>query len=181
MNNVLIIFNGTSSFQICCNVFGSISYLRNEMRFRPADLGLVYEIFFMPIQLFNDMALLAWKCNDYPKIRGKICKQSLWCQSWAFHKLVVDKSCGWVNNTDMSHSRSSIKQNDFSPNWNYRLPGFSANNDGIYKMLAWIVLSLVYVAQQFMVLLKLKKRVLWHLVHVCVILNNSHNIQSQQH
>ncbi len=49
MNNVLIIFNGTASFQICCNVFGSISYLRNEMRFRPADLGLVYDrdLFFL--------------------------------------------------------------------------------------------------------------------------------------
>ncbi len=91
--------------------------------------------FYAYTAIYYDMALLAWKCNDYPKIRGKIwCKQSLWCQSWAFHKLVVDKSCGWVKcNTDMSHSRSSIKQNDFSPNWNYRLPGLSANNDGIYK------------------------------------------------
>lgn len=134
--------------------------------------------FYAYTAIYYDMALLAWKCNDYPKIRGKILYNHCDGQSLAFHKLVVDKSCGWVKcDTDMSQSRSSIKQNYFSPNWNYGLPGLSANNDGIYKDagLDRFVFGLCGTAVYGSLEIK-KKRVLWHLVHVCVILNISHNI-----
>lgn len=96
MNIVLIILNETLSFLIYYNVFKSICYLRNGMRFRPAGLGMLYDLdfFFMPIQIF----IMTWLyCHEnemlIPKLEKKYDVNNHYDgHSLAFHELVVGKS-----------------------------------------------------------------------------------------